>query len=393
MSDPTTARSWQARLNAWFPDREFFMRSHGEVRFIRLSSRLQKRVAGGAVAAVVVWLCALAVMGWNTWRAEADLASFADEKARVATASERLEAYSGDIDRVVADLEAQQKFLEQMTQMLPEDTVADAPDSSVTDSRAETTETIRKVSAVFPEARGLAELEARQIALAEKLTRFANARARRAEAAIRKLNLDPRFLTRETREAMGGPFEALTDLRATDALDPRFEKLGFSLARMAVLERALEGIPQVVPATIASITSGFGYRRDPFNGRGAMHAGLDFKGAIGSPIYAAAMGTVSFVGWKSGYGKTVEITHGNGLMTRYAHLSRFDVKPGQAVAAGDRIAGMGSTGRSTGPHLHFEVRINDRAINPRPFLEAAPDVLKEARGSDRTGPLNPARSR
>lgn len=369
------------RLAEWFPDREFFMRSHGEVRFIKLSSRLQLRVAGGAVGLLALWLLSLAVMGWNTWRAESDLASFADEKARVATASERLEAYSGDIDRVVTELEAQQKFLEQMTDMLPEDITADGADASVTDSRAETAATIRKVSAVFPEARGLAELEARQIALAEKLTRFANARARRAEAAIRKLNLDPRLMTQETREAMGGPFEALTSGTA-DALDPRFEKLGFSLARMAVLERALEGIPQVVPASVENITSGFGYRRDPFNGRGAMHAGLDFKGGIGSPIYAAAKGTVSFVGWQSGYGNTVEITHGNGMLTRYAHLARFDVRPGQAVEAGDRIAGMGNTGRSTGPHLHFEVRINDRAINPRPFLEVAPDVLKEARGSD-----------
>ena len=380
MSEPTTARTWSEKLREWFPEREFFMRSHGQVRFIKLSSQLQMRVAGGAAALCLVWLVSLAVMAWGTWRAEADLASFADEKARVATASERLKAYSGDINRVVAELEAQQKFLEQMTEMLPEDIVADEPDPTVTDSTAEADETIRKVSAVIPEARGLAELEARQLALAEKLTRFANARARRAEAAMRKLNLDPRLLSRETREAMGGPFEALSSRGG--ALDPRFEKLGFSLARMAVLERALDGIPQVVPTSVENITSGFGYRRDPFNGRGAMHAGLDFRGAVGSPIYAAAKGRVTYVGWQQGYGKTVEISHGNGMMTRYAHLSRFDVKRGQLVEAGDRIAGMGNTGRSTGPHLHFEVRINDRAINPRPFLEAAPDVLKEARGSD-----------
>jgi murein DD-endopeptidase MepM/ murein hydrolase activator NlpD len=392
VSEPTTARPWRARLAEWFPDREFFMRSQGEVRFIKLSSRLQMRVAGGVLAAGVLWLLALAVMGWNTWRAESDLASFANEKARVATASERLEAYSGDIDRVVSELEAQQKFLEQMTAMLPEDITGDEPDASVTDSSAETAATIRKVSAVFPEARGLAELEARQIALAERLTRFANARARRAEAAMRKLNLDPRLMSREANEAMGGPFEALTS-RAADTLDPRFEKLGFSLARMAVLERALEGIPQVVPASAQTITSGFGYRRDPFNGRGAMHAGLDFKGAVGSPIYAAAKGEVSFVGWRQGYGNTVEITHGNGMLTRYAHLARFDVRPGQAVEAGDRIAGMGSTGRSTGPHLHFEVRINDRAVNPRPFLEAAPDVLKEARGTEPVRTASAARGR
>jgi len=378
--DSSTARTWSVKLREWFPEREFFMRSHGQVRFIKLSSQLQMRVAGGAAALCLVWLVSLAVMAWGTWRAEADLASFADEKARVATASERLKAYSGDINRVVAELEAQQKFLEQMTEMLPEDIVADEPDPTVTDSTAEADETIRKVSAVIPEARGLAELEARQLALAEKLTRFANARSRRAEAAMRKLNLDPKFLSRQTQEAMGGPFEAI--LGGAGTIDPRFEKLGFSLARMAVLERALDGIPQVVPTSVENITSGFGYRRDPFNGRGAMHAGLDFRGAVGSPIYAAAKGRVTYVGWQQGYGKTVEISHGNGMMTRYAHLSRFDVKRGQLVEAGDRIAGMGNTGRSTGPHLHFEVRINDRAINPRPFLEAAPDVLKEARGSD-----------
>ena len=88
---------------------------------------------------------------------------------------------------------------------------------------------------------------------------------------------------------------------------------------------------------------------------------------------------VSFVGQKSGYGNVVEISHGNGMVTRYAHMSKFRSRVGQEVAAGDVIGAIGSTGRSTGPHLHFEVRINDRAVNPRPFLEAAPNVLKEAR--------------
>ena len=135
-----------------------------------------------------------------------------------------------------------------------------------------------------------------------------------------------------------------------------------------------------------SITSGFGYRRDPFNGRAALHSGIDFKGAMGSPIFAAAEGRVTFAGRKGGYGNAVEVTHSNGLLTRYAHLSRIDVRPGQMVAAGATLGGLGSTGRSTGPHLHFEVRINDRAVNPRPFLEAAPNVLKEVRAR-RAGPV------
>jgi len=393
VSDRITALKWGERLRQWFPDREFFMRADGQVRFIKISSKLQMRVAAGAVALVVVWLIALAVMAWGQYRATSDLASFAAEKARVATASERLEAYGGDLDRVVGELEQRQEFLEEMAQMLPEDMVADSADAgTVTDSSAEAATTVKKVSALIPQARGLAEVEARQIAFVEKLTRFADARARRAEAAIRKLNLDPGAMTRQTQvamgTAMGGPFEAI--LGGDDDIDPRFERLGLSLTRMAVLERALDGIPQVVPASVRSITSGFGYRRDPFNGRGAMHAGIDFKGAMGSPIFAAADGRVTYAGWKSGYGKAVEITHGNGMLTRYAHLSRIDVRVGQPIAAGATLGGLGSTGRSTGPHLHFEVRINERAVNPRPFLEAAPDVLKEVRRAGTARSSRPA---
>jgi murein DD-endopeptidase MepM/ murein hydrolase activator NlpD len=327
---------------------------------------------------MVVWLVSLAVMAWGQYRAEADLAAFADEKARVAKSEERLEAYGGDLDRVVGDLQQRQDFLEEMARMLPEDIVAEGAKGTVTDSSAEAAKTVEKVSQFIPQARGLAEIEARQLAVVERLTRFADARSRRAEAAMRKLNLDPGVLSREAREGMGGPFEAIA---GADDIDPRFERLGLSLARMAVLERALDGIPSVVPASVRSITSGFGYRRDPFNGRAAMHSGIDFKGGIGSPIYAAAEGRVTFAGWRGGYGKAVEVTHPNGMMTRYAHLSRIDVRPGQLVAAGATLGGLGSTGRSTGPHLHFEVRINDRAVNPRPFLETAPDVLKEVRST------------
>ena len=191
------------------------------------------------------------------------------------------------------------------------------------------------------------------------------------------------MLRRAERQAMGGPLEILAT-SANGDIDPRFERLGLSLARMAALEESLDGIPQVRPTSYSQtkVSSGFGYRRDPFTRRGAMHYGLDFKGPIGAPIYAAAKGRVSFVGRKPGYGNVVEVSHGNGVMTRYAHLSRFAAKVGDRVEAGDVIAALGNTGRSTGPHLHFEVRTNDRAVDPRPFLEKAQDVLKEARGTD-----------
>ncbi len=123
-------------------------------------------------------------------------------------------------------------------------------------------------------------------------------------------------------------------------------------------------------------TSSYGVRRDPFNGLPAFHAGIDFPGSYGQPIIAAAAGKVSFVGQQPGYGNVVEIDHGNGILTRYAHLSRFGAKVGDKVARGQPIARMGSTGRSTGTHLHFEVRVHGNAVNPRRFLEAREDVLE-----------------
>ena len=364
-------------MRDWFPDREFFMRSGGEVKFIKISSRVQKIGAGVVAALALGWVGSMGVMAWNQYQASSELASFEQERAQVATAQERLDAYGDDLNAVADDLKKRQDFLDAMLPILPEE--IRGAGENVTDSSDEAAETVEKVGALIPQARGLAEIEARQLAFVERITRYADFRAKKAEEALRKLDLDPRAMTKDAEEAIGGPLEILATSTKGD-LDPRFERMGLSLARMAALERALDGIPQVVPAG-SDISSTFGYRRDPFNGGGAMHSGIDFKGAVGSPILAAGSGTVTFVGWKGGYGKAVEIEHGNGMITRYAHMSRHDVKVGQKVDGGDVIGGIGSTGRSTGPHLHFEVRIDGRAVNPRKFLETAPDVLKEVRGA------------
>lgn len=369
-----------ARVANWFPDREFFMRSQGQVRFIKISSKTQKLAALGVLAALVVWAVSMGVMSYLQYRAQSDRLSLLAQQASVATAQERIEDYGDDLDAVASDLEKRQDFLEAMTTALPDDIKVDGADT-VSDSSSEAAETVRKVSAAFPQAAALAKLEARQIAYVERLTRFADLRSARAAQALRQLGLNPQAMMRNAgREAMGGPLELLAT-GSDGRIDPRFERLGLSLARMSALERGLEGVPHVLPAHAPMVTSSYGYRRDPFTGAPAMHSGLDFKGPMGAPIYAAAKGVVTFVGSKSGYGKVVEVSHGNGLMTRYAHMSRFAARVGAKVDAGDVIGAIGSTGRSTGPHLHFEVRVNDRAVNPRPFLEAAPDVLEEVRRS------------
>jgi murein DD-endopeptidase MepM/ murein hydrolase activator NlpD len=370
-----TVGALRERLRSWFPEREFFMRSQGQVRFITISSRMQIAAASIAVAVIGGWGISMGVMAVSQYQAQSERLSLLHRAAEVATAEDRVAAYRDDIDEVAGDVARRMEFLEEATEMLPNDVVAD---DTVSDSTSEAAETVAKISAVMPEAASLARLEARQLAYAERLTRFADRRSARAEAAIRELGLNPRSMLAEARTAQGGPFEKLSTSR-DGSLDPRFERLALSLARMDALERGLSGIPQYMPADIRMITSGFGYRSDPIHGGAAMHAGLDFRGPIGSPIHAAAQGKVTFVGTKTGYGKVVEISHGNGMLTRYAHMSAWSARVGQSVGAGDVIGRIGNTGRSTGPHLHFEVRIHGRAVNPRPFLETAPHVLEEAR--------------
>lgn len=372
-----SAGALRERLQHWFPEREFIMRSQGQVRFIKISAKLQKRAAALAVFALLAWAVTMAGMAWSQYRAEADRYSLLAREARVAKSEERVDAYRDNIDAVASDLEKRQQFIENMVDALPQDAKAH---ETVSDSSGEAAKTVAKVSASIPEASALVRVEQRQLTFVERLTRYADLRAQRSALALRKLGLNPAAMIRAAeREAMGGPLIELST-GSDGHLDPRFERLGLSLARMAALERSLEGIPQFNPASWDMVSSGFGYRRDPFTRRLAMHQGLDFKGPIGAPIYAAAKGRVSFVGRKSGYGNVVEVSHGNGLLTRYAHMSRTKARVGQPVDAGDIIGAIGSTGRSTGPHLHFELRINNRAVNPRPFLETAPDVLKEARG-------------
>jgi murein DD-endopeptidase MepM/ murein hydrolase activator NlpD len=367
-----TVAAVRERLQSWFPDREFFMRSRGQVRFVTVTSSMQMLAAGGALAVLLAWGGSMGVVGMMQYH-RADLL---DREAKVETAENRVAAYRQNMGKVADDLKRRQDFIEEVLPMLPDDV---KPGETVSNSKSEAQKTIAKVSAAIPEAAGLARLEARQLAVVENLTRYADRRARRDEAALRKLGLDPHTVLASMRSAQGGPLEKLATSR-DGSTDPRFERLGLSLARMDALEDGLKGVPHITPADGGLITSGFGYRSDPFTGSGAFHPGLDFRGAYGAPIHAAAEGRVSFVGQIRGYGNVVEISHGNGLLTRYAHMSKTLATVGEKVAAGDVIGQIGSTGRSTGPHLHFEVRINNRVVNPRLFLERAPDVLEEARG-------------
>jgi murein DD-endopeptidase MepM/ murein hydrolase activator NlpD len=172
--------------------------------------------------------------------------------------------------------------------------------------------------------------------------------------------------------AVGGPFIPIKPpYKNASAFDHQLYRVNLARAEADRISRALIGVPVRKPVFgEIDMTSPFGVRTDPFLGRPAMHSGIDFRGVMGEPAHATAAGTVTMAGWDGGYGKMVEVDHGNGFSTRYGHLSEIDVKIGQKIRAGEVVGKIGSTGRSTGPHLHYETRINDQPLDPQKFLRA-----------------------
>jgi murein DD-endopeptidase MepM/ murein hydrolase activator NlpD len=180
-------------------------------------------------------------------------------------------------------------------------------------------------------------------------------------------------------DAEGGPLLPPADDAETSSssLVDDANAVAEALERYKVARNAADLAPVHRPlTTITRISSTFGNRKDPFTGRLAFHSGLDFAAPQGTSVLAAGYGKVIYVGEMTGYGNVVEIDHGNGLVTRYGHLSAFLVKEGQWVKTGTPIARVGSTGRSTGPHLHFEVRRSDSAVDPSGYLNAGRNLQK-----------------
>jgi murein DD-endopeptidase MepM/ murein hydrolase activator NlpD len=218
----------------------------------------------------------------------------------------------------------------------------------------------------------LDQIERRQIAALSSVEDGMESRVRRMRGVLNDLGLDIAELEAATpRPAMGGPFVPVKLPPDAGPFERQLNRINVTRTQVDRLNRTLALVPYRKPVIgEVEFTSGFGVRSDPFLGRPAMHTGLDFRAATGDPVRATANGKVVSSGWAGGYGRMVEVDHGNGLSTRYGHLSEVNVKVGDAIKIGQVIGAVGSTGRSTGPHLHYETRIDGEAVDPQKFLRA-----------------------
>ncbi|WFU29565.1 peptidoglycan DD-metalloendopeptidase family protein [Bradyrhizobium brasilense] len=218
----------------------------------------------------------------------------------------------------------------------------------------------------------LDQVERRQVAALASVEDSIDSKVRRMRGVISDLGLNMAQLEAATpRSGMGGPFVPVKLSADAGAFERQLYRININRAQMQRLNQTLALVPYRKPVVgEVEFTSGFGVRSDPFLGRPAMHTGLDFRAAQGDPVRVTANGKVVSAGWAGGYGRMVEVDHGNGLSTRYGHLSEIGVKVGEYVKIGQVIGAVGSTGRSTGPHLHYETRIDGEAVDPQKFLRA-----------------------
>lgn len=385
----------KAAVLRYFPERQIYLRSGGEVSYFVLKTRTQVLISS-FVAFVALW-CLLTLVnliwGFNPLssgskqsrmlKAEYERA-LDDSRARLESAEFQLEQQQQDFERIAKNFQDKQRTLAQLRGQPVIDTAL--PDLAI----------IEKVKPTILRAPGLrdsservsrvASLNATEIDMGtnadrsmENLDSTLNSelvaeelqtldKIERSRAIIEATDLNVDDVIRAGGIGIGGP---LADLSIDDSSEPRVVAIQARAVESKMLDDAVDSLPLGFPVEgVARLTSSFGVRKDPFTKRPAMHQAVDIGARHGATIIATADGTVIHSGRKSGYGKVVIVDHGHGFTTKYAHLSKTLVKKGQEVKTGDNVGEMGSTGRSTGPHLHYEILFQNRAYDPEKFLKA-----------------------
>ncbi|MCW3835851.1 M23 family metallopeptidase [Sphingomonas canadensis] len=364
-----------ARIRSFFTNRDFIFHDGRDLRRFSIAARTQvvAACAGalmilfsgyGVVQAAFGAIVASGVAGKDT-SPEGQMAEMRRQvmrmQADVAAAKEAARAHAARVEKNQALIAAM---------MTPGSADRAKINQPVPEVSAATSSVAEEVLAP------LRRLEERQREAAGRALAMGQARYAATAAEIRRLGLSPeRYALVEG--GMGGPYEAADaassggEATAADLeADSQFRALFLTWKKLDQLEHTVISIPSMLPVDDVKFTSTYGVRSDPFRGSAAMHAGVDIPGPIGTPIYATADGVVSRAGRAGGYGNLVELNHGKGIQTRYGHLSKILVAENTRVKRGQLIGLMGSTGRSTGSHLHYEVRVDGRAVNPIPFLQS-----------------------
>ncbi len=373
-------------LDRWFPPRQFLVRGlgkdSGRTTVLHFSQRLQVGISATLALGLACFFVTAATAAWSHHTADR-LAHEIDDLRGVA----RTETQAAAQARALLG-----RLQPELTRSVAERDRATAAASAVGVTLADTLTDIDRLAVARARIEGerdqaVAERDEavasnRQLlARLDTQTRDAIAQIENIIAAtgldLTRVSHNP--VTERSSLPRGGPFVPWSgalpsDARAQTINTLRIDNIASGIDRLNALGGFLARVPLASPLAQIDIAAGFGFRLDPFSRMPAAHEGLDLASNYGATVFATAAGIVSFTGWKGEYGNTVEIDHGMGLSTRYAHLSRIAVKPGEAIALRQIVGTVGATGRATGAHLHYETRVDGVARNPVNFLRAARHV-------------------
>ena len=439
MQRPDRSLTWKKRAGALidrlFPERQFHLRTGGKVSFARVTQRAQILVAcalllagGWTVFATITYVRHDAVLSAKNNEIAKSRFAYRNLLGEVTDYQKKFITITGDLEDnhalMLGLVEKNATLQQNLTSVSKQLTFTKSERKKVTDAREALMEELvgieermrKMASRNFSLTDNLNTIEADlQSALVERnQALFEGTRMRRRiknlevrltdlqeteELAVQRLTdstttyigtmekvvklagLDLKRLLKSHNHkpsGQGGPFFAISpDDLPGKQLKANLINLDTQLSRWEALQGAMQRIPLAPPLNSFYITSKFGKRRDPINRRWAAHYGIDMGNGFKSAVYATAPGVVTYAGWKGKYGKLVEIDHGAGLKTRYGHLNRFFVKKGEKVKFHKKIGLLGSTGRSTGAHLHYEVVFRGRAKNPMKFIRAGRYVFQE----------------
>lgn len=405
MSELSFQSAWH-KLIAFFPERQIYLRAQGQVRYLILGTRTQIAAISGA-AIVLLWALftlTLVLIGKTTWLpGHSALNELRAEKERhvaaaVAEAEEAralLSQQGQEFTQIATEFQQQHQVLATLIGNTETAEAVQMVDLSQTGDRimmsALERDVVPRASRTYQDAYltihdmpsadnplgALRAMSLQQTEMMLKAEENAQERIETYRSILGRTGLNvPELLDAAPQQGQGGPLIELDDL--TQGASPEFaENLNRVAARMneaEAMENLFKAVPISAPVPQVRMTSDYGRRIDPFTKKPAYHSGLDFGGFTNMDILATGPGTVSYAGWRDGYGRVVEIDHGYGLKTRYAHMKKTLVKRGERVEAGDIVGGMGSSGRSTSTHLHYEVWYKGRPVNPENFVKAGTHV-------------------